>query len=93
MRCVCVQFAPRLVPRLPLPLALRLAGLLSLAAPCPELPASRLGRGACLQSAKASPLNTASAKARVKAELAAVLDKDFIRDHARMMRWSPAARL
>ena len=45
------------------------------------------------QSAKASPLNSDRAKGLVQAELSKILDKDFIREHAKMVRWTPRARL
>jgi hypothetical protein len=51
-------------------------------------------RGCCCpQSAKASPLNSDRAKGLVRAELDKILDKEFIKEHAKMVRWTPRARL
>ena len=46
-----------------------------------------------VQAAKASPLNTEEARAGVKAQLARVLDKEFIREHAKSVRWTPHSKL
>ena len=51
-------------------------------------------RGCCCpQAAKASPLNSDRAKGLVRAELDKILDKEFIKEHAKMVRWTPRARL
>ena len=46
-----------------------------------------------VQSAKESPLNTDSAKAKVKQAVLRYTDKDFIREHAAMVRATPPSKL
>ena len=45
------------------------------------------------QSAKKSPLNAPGVGSAVHAKLLRVLDVEFIRDHARMVRHTPRAKL
>ncbi len=47
----------------------------------------------CDQSAKKSPLNTDAVRCAVHEKLSRVLDKDFIREHAKQVRWTPTAKL
>ncbi len=51
------------------------------------------GMDTVVQAAKASPLNSDEARAGVKAQLARVLDKEFIREHAKSVRWTPHSKL